>query len=53
MRRDSSFCAKSVRYNIFRTAPHTCAQSFAPWHQATINVMRRNLSYCCSLALHI
>jgi len=30
-----------------------CAQSFAPWQQATIETMRRNHSYYCLLALHI
>ena len=29
-----------------------CAQSFAPWQQATIEIMRRNLSYYCLLAPH-
>jgi len=30
-----------------------CAQSFAPWQQAAIEIMRRDLSYYCLLALHI
>jgi len=30
-----------------------CAQSFAPRQQATIEIMRRNLSYYCLLTLHI
>jgi len=30
-----------------------CAQSFASWQQATIEIMRCNLSYYCLLALHI
>jgi len=29
------------------------AQSFAPWQQATIDIMCCNLSYYCLLALHI
>ena len=29
------------------------AQSFAPWQQATIEIMRRNLSYYCLLAPRI
>jgi len=28
-----------------------CEQSFAPWQQATTEIMRRNLSYYCLLAL--
>jgi len=28
-----------------------CAQCFAPWQQATIKIMRRNLSYYCLLTL--
>jgi len=34
-------------------AREVCAQSFAPWQQATIEIMRRNLSYYCLLAPHI
>jgi len=30
-----------------------CAQSFAPWQQATIEIMHRNLSYYCLLAPRI
>jgi len=30
-----------------------CAQSFAPWQQATIEIMCHNLSYYCLLTLHI
>jgi len=30
-----------------------CAQSFAPWQQATIEIIRHNLSYYCLLTLHI
>jgi len=36
-----------------RKSRAACAQSFAPWQQATIEIMRRNLSYYCLLALHI
>jgi len=34
----------------FRAA---CAQSFAPWQQATKEIMRCSLSYYCLLVLHI
>jgi len=30
-----------------------CAQSFVPWQQATIEIMRHNLSCYCLLVLHI
>jgi len=30
-----------------------CAQSFAPWQQATLEIMRRNLFYFCLLAPRI
>jgi len=36
-----------------RKSRAACAQSFAAWQQATIEIMRRNLSYYCLLALHI
>ena len=36
-----------------RKSRAACAQSFALWQQATIEIMRRNLSYYCLLALHI
>jgi len=36
-----------------RKSRAACAQSFAPWQQATVEIMRRNLSYYCLLALHI
>jgi len=35
-----------------RKSRAACAQSFAPWQQATIEIVR-NLSYYCLLALHI
>jgi len=47
--------------HILVTAPFCCdrksraayAQSFALWQQATIQIMRLNLSYCCLLAPRI
>ena len=36
-----------------RKSRAACAQSFAPWQQATIEIMRRNLSYYCLLAPRI
>jgi len=33
-----------------RKSRTACAQSFAPWQQATIKIMRCNLSYYCLLA---
>jgi len=39
-----------VKYCCDRKSRATCAQSFAPWQQATIEIMRRNLSYYCLLA---
>jgi len=67
----------TCRHCCDRKSRAACAQSFAPWQQATIEIMlaislrvrwsscsivhtlisaelpRRNLSYCCLLALHI
>jgi len=40
-------------YCCDRKSRAACAQSFAPRQQATIEIMRRNLSYHCLLALHI
>jgi len=40
-------------YCCDRKSRAACAQSFAPLQQAIIEIMRRNLSYYCSLALHI
>ena len=61
------FCGLEVHItkNIFKKAMHiccyccdrksraACAQSFAPWQKATIEIMRRNLSYRCLLAPRI
>ena len=46
------FCQR-LKYCCDRKSRAACAQSFAPWQQATIEIMRRNLSYYCLLALHI
>jgi len=36
-----------------RKSQAACSQHFAPWQQATMEIMRRNLSYYCLLPLHI
>ena len=41
------------KYCCDRKSRVAYAQSFAPRQQATIEIMRRNLSYYCLLALHI
>jgi len=40
-------------YVAIGKARAACAQSFTLWQQATIEIMRRNLSYCCLFALRI
>ena len=37
---------------VFAMRKAACAQSFAPWQQATIEIMHCNLSSYCLLALH-
>jgi len=41
---------KHKRHCCDRKSRAACAQSFALWQQATITIMRRNLSYYCLLA---
>jgi len=53
--------APGTTFHILVTAPFCCdrksratyAQSFAPWQQATIEIMRRDLPYYCLLAPRI
>jgi len=48
MRRDSSFCAKSVRYNIFTNgAPY--ASEIALFSSAWPAAKRRPLPYLCAM----
>ena len=43
----------TVQYCCDRKSRAACAQSFALWQQATIEIMHSNLSYYCLLAPHI
>ena len=58
----SELLEEILTHNFFRYRSWFCcdrksraayAQAFALWQQATIEIMRRNLSYYCLFALHI